>query len=85
MPWPAGIYPKRVRIVLLAADQGRTGFLTAAEYRVHRQELLSEGWRPVAWVTVPLRRLSPRDGAYRCYFYWAVRYTTTCTAFGGTP
>jgi hypothetical protein len=77
MPWPPGIYPKRVRIVLLAVDQDRTGFMTAAEYRVRRQELLGQGWRPAAWVTVPLRRLSPREGAWRCYTYWANHYTNT--------
>ena len=76
MAWPPGVYPKRVRIVLLIADQGRTGFLTAAEYRLRRQELLSQGWRPAAWVTVPLRRLSPREGAWRCYAYWSIRHAT---------
>ncbi len=84
MPWPPGIYPKKVRVVLLATDQGRIGFLTAAEYRDRRQELLGQGWWPAAWVTVPLRRLSPREGAWRCYAYWTTRYVTTCTAAGET-
>ena len=76
MPWPPGIFPKKVRIVLLVGDQGRTGFLTAAEYRLRDHQLTGLGWRPAAWVTVPLRRLSPREGAWRCYTYWAARYTT---------
>ena len=77
MSWPPGIYPKKVRIVLLAADQGRRGFLTAAEYRVRSHQLAGQGWRPAGLVTVPLRRLSPREGAWRCYAYWANHYTPT--------
>ena len=77
MPWPTGVFPKKVRIVLLVADQGRTGFLTAAEYRVRRRLLNCQGWRPAAWITVPLRRLSAREGAWRCYSYWAAHYIQT--------
>jgi hypothetical protein len=77
MPWPPGIYPKRVRIVLLERDQGGSGFLTAAEFRVRGRQLVKQGWRAAAWITVPLRRLSPREGAWRCYAYWATHYANT--------
>ena len=61
----SGLYLKKARIVILADSQGRTKFLTASEYRLRSQDEASKGFHLIADMTIPLRRLSPRDGCWR--------------------
>ena len=74
-----GSYPKKARIITrsVADSQGRTKFLTASEYRVRGRDEASKGFQPLAHLTIPLRRLGPRDGCSRYYRYfvaWAIQH-----------
>ena len=66
-------YPKKARVVILADRQGRSKFLSASQYRLGRRHEASKGFEPVAVFTVPLRRLSPRDGLLRYVRYFLSR------------